>query len=174
MQSIKIDIWEVVILLIIYPIEYVFQTKRLSVFYIITGINQSKVLTKHISYKCECKFDGRKSNSNQNWNNDKCRCECKNPEKHNACRKDYIRNPATCSRENVEYLASTFDDSVFMCDKIITDADSVSTYVPENVTSTASINSDDKKVRYKMDCYILHTVFLLVILLFIIAIICYH
>ena len=31
----------------------------------ITGINESKTLTKHISYKCESKFDGRKCNSNQ-------------------------------------------------------------------------------------------------------------
>ena len=36
---------------------------NLSVFSIITGINQLKTLTKHIS--CECKFDGRKCNSNQ-------------------------------------------------------------------------------------------------------------
>ena len=43
-----------------------------------------------------------------------------------------------------------------------------------NFTSTASKNSDDKKIRYKMDCYILHTFLLAIILLFIIAIICYH
>ena len=43
----------------------------------ITGINESKTLTKHISCECKCKFDGRKCNSNQKWNNDKCRCECK-------------------------------------------------------------------------------------------------
>ena len=36
---------------------------NLSVFNIITGINQLKTLTKHIS--CECKFNGRKCNSNQ-------------------------------------------------------------------------------------------------------------
>ena len=28
----------------------------------IAGINESKILTKHISCKCECKFDGRKCN----------------------------------------------------------------------------------------------------------------
>ena len=38
---------------------------NLSVFNIITGINESKTLTKYISYKCKCKFDGRKFNSNQ-------------------------------------------------------------------------------------------------------------
>ena len=43
-----------------------------------------------------------------------------------------------------------------------------------NVTSTMLTNSDDKKVRYKIDYYIMHTVLLVIILLFIIAIICYH
>ena len=33
---------------------------------------------------------------------------------------------------------------------------------------------DDKKVRYKMNCYVFHAVLLAIILLFIIAIICYH
>ena len=50
----------------------------LSVFNMIMGINASKILTKYISCECKCKFDGRKCNSNQCWNNDKCRCECKN------------------------------------------------------------------------------------------------
>ena len=37
----------------------------------ITGINESKTLTKHISCECKCKFDGRKCDPNQWWNNDK-------------------------------------------------------------------------------------------------------
>ena len=36
----------------------------------ITGKNESKKLTKHISCKCECKFDSIKRNSNQKWNHD--------------------------------------------------------------------------------------------------------
>ena len=43
---------------------------NLRVFNMITGINKSKTLTKHLS--CKCKFDGRKCNSDQWWNNDKC------------------------------------------------------------------------------------------------------
>ena len=50
---------------------------NLSMFIMINGINESKTLAKHISCECKCKFDGRKCNSNQWWNNDKCRCECK-------------------------------------------------------------------------------------------------
>ena len=45
---------------------------NLSVFKMITGKNDSKILTKEISCECKCKFDGRKCNSNQKWNNDKC------------------------------------------------------------------------------------------------------
>ena len=47
----------------------------------ITGKNKFKILID-ISCECTCKFDERKCNSNQKWNNDKCRCECK---KHNIC-----------------------------------------------------------------------------------------
>ena len=64
------------LLLIIYPIKYVFQKKpedlNLSVFNMMTGINESKTLTKLVSCRCKCKYDGRKCNSNQKWNNDKC------------------------------------------------------------------------------------------------------
>ena len=73
-----------------------------------------------------------------------------------------------------------------MCYKIINAADSVSTNmtntmsaiamstVSTNVTTTVSINIHNKKVRYKIDCYILNTFLLGTILIFIIAIIWYH
>ena len=32
---------------------------------VITGKNESNILTKDISCKCKCDFDGRKCNSNQ-------------------------------------------------------------------------------------------------------------
>ena len=50
---------------------------NLTVFNMITGINESKTLTKHISCQCKCKFDERKFNLNQWRNNNKCRCEFK-------------------------------------------------------------------------------------------------
>ena len=43
----------------------------------ITGNNESNVLIKDISSKCKCKFDSRKCNSNQKWNNYKFQWECK-------------------------------------------------------------------------------------------------
>ena len=45
---------------------------NLSMFNMITRINETKTLTKHISCECKCKFDERKCNSDQWWNNDKC------------------------------------------------------------------------------------------------------
>ena len=56
--------------------------------------------------------------------------------------------------------------------------DSASTNVTNtaslNVMITVSINSYDKKVRYKIDFYILHKFLLVTVVLFIIVIICYH
>ena len=66
---------------------------NLNVFYMITGINEPETVTKHISWDCKYRFDGRKCNSNQKWNNDKCRCECKNPIEDHVCKRYYIWNP---------------------------------------------------------------------------------
>ena len=83
--------------------------------------------------------------------------------------------------ENGKYLGIVIDDSVIMCVEIINAADVVSKNVPANVISivstnvmsTTPINFHSKK-KYKMDCYILQTFLSEIILLFIIAIICYH
>ena len=50
------------------------KTKKLnlSVFNMITGINESKTLANHVSCECKCRFDGRKCNLDQWGNNDKC------------------------------------------------------------------------------------------------------
>ena len=58
-----------------------------------------------MSCECKCKFDGRKSNLNQLWNNVDGTVK-----KGHACEKDYIWNPATCSCENGKHLASVLDD----------------------------------------------------------------
>ena len=63
---------------------------NLSVFNMITGIIESETLTKHTSRKYKFKFDGRKCNSNQKWNNNKCWHECKNPREHNVHKKKII------------------------------------------------------------------------------------
>ena len=98
--------------------------------------------------------------------------------KNHTCGKDYLWNSSACSCENSGYLESIIDNSVITSDNIIGDSDSVSTNVscsvPMNTANTASINFDGKTIRYKMDCYILHKILLVVILLFIIVIICFH
>ena len=50
----------------------------------------------------------------------------------------------------------------------------VANNIPRNLKSTVLTNSDEENVRRKITCYILHTVLLVIILLFIITIICYH
>ena len=82
------------------------------VFNLIKGTNESRTLTKHISCKCECKFDGRKCNLSQKWNRDRFRCECKNPKEHCVCEKSYFWNPATCSCKNGKYSRSIGDSVV--------------------------------------------------------------
>ena len=57
---------------------------NLNVLNMIASINESKTLTKHIS--SECKFDGRKCNSDQKLNDSKCRYQFKNPEEHHVCK----------------------------------------------------------------------------------------
>ena len=51
---------------------------NLCVFNMFTGINAPKTLTKHISCKCKHRFNGRKCNSDQFWNNNNYWCEWKN------------------------------------------------------------------------------------------------
>ena len=89
---------------------------NLSVFNMITGINESKTL-KHISCKYKCKYDA--CNSNKKRNNNKCWCDCKNHKKHCECKTHYIWNPATCTGENGKYLGSGTDNSVITCDEVM-------------------------------------------------------
>ena len=111
---------------------------NISVFNMNTELNESKTLAKHIPCECKCKFDGRKCNSNQRCNNDKCWWECK---KHNICEKDYTWNTAICSCENGKYLANIKDGSVITCDEII-DAETKSY---NEKTKTIPTNFDKKK-----------------------------
>ena len=85
----------------------------------VTGINESETLTKHISCQYKCKFDDKKFNSNKKWNNNICWCECKSPKELNVCKKDYIWNPATFNCENGKYLASIIDYLVITSNQII-------------------------------------------------------
>ena len=72
----------------------------------ITGKNESKTSTKHISCECKCKLDCRRHNSNQKWDSDKSGFE-----KHKICEKNYTCSPAICSCGNGKYLANIMLDS---------------------------------------------------------------
>ena len=130
---------------------------NLSMFNMITGINESKTLTKHISCECKCKFDGRNCNSDQRWNNDKCRCECK---KRYACENGYVWNPGTCNCKNGKYLASIMDYSAIECNEII-----------ESYEEDAEAISYDEKIfiEMKTTCKMQNSYILLAFLLITIA-----
>ena len=89
---------------------------NLSVFNIITGTNESKILATLISCECKCKFD-EKCNSDQWWYNDKWGYEKR--KKRHECVTDCIWNLATYSCENGKYLTSVIGDSVITYDEII-------------------------------------------------------
>ena len=100
----------------------------------IRGINESKDLTKHISFEVKYEFDGRKYNSNQKWNNDKYEYK-----KHNICEKDYIWNLATCCCKNGKYLANVIDDSVIKFDEIIEPYNQETKRFPTNFNEESSL-----------------------------------
>ena len=74
----------------------------------ITGLNKSKILKEHISGKCKCKSDGKRCNSNQMQNKNKCQ----------FVKKNYSWSPSTSTWENGNYLGSIICDSVITYDKI--------------------------------------------------------
>ena len=74
----------------------------ISMFNMITGINESKTLTKHISCKCKCRFDGGIA----------INVNVKIKELMHV-KKDYVWNPAKCNCENGKCLASIMDNVIW-------------------------------------------------------------
>ena len=106
----------------------------------------------NISNHTKClSLSNQKCNSNHKWNNDKCQSEWK---KHDICKKDYIRNPATC--ENGKYLASIMDDSAITFDEII-DAEANSSDV-----ETVPTNFNEKNITCKTQNFYILFDFLLI------------
>ena len=143
------------------------KTKHLYVkaFNTITRINKAKTLLKHISYDWIWEFNSTPCNSNQKWNNETYQRDCKN---YCTSKKDYRWNPNTCICENSKYLKSIPDTSVIACDRIMHAVDVVSAKRTNTIATNVSINCHSKKVKYKIDCYILQTVLLVITLLLII------
>ena len=120
----------------------------------ITWIDESRTLTKHKSYECRCRFDGKKLlqiNVGIKINVDVS-------VKTSVCEKDYIWNLSTCSCENGKYLASIMDDSAIMCDEII-DAEAKSN---DEETKTIPTNFNEKNISCKIQKFNILLVFLLI------------
>ena len=81
---------------------------------------------------------------------------------------------STCTCGNSNYLKSIAFGPLIGCVEIMYLIDIVSKRMTIAIATNVSINCRNKKVRNKMDCYILYAVVLVIILLLIITVICYH
>ena len=102
-------------------------------------------------------FNSTTCHSNQKWNNDKWQAECK---RYCACKNYYSCNLSSCICKNIRFLKNIFDDSVIFCNDIINVANIVLTNMTDttstNALSTVTINCNNKKVKRKVDCYVLY------------------
>ena len=138
----------------------------------LTNKNEAKTSVIHILCYCKFKFNSAKWDSNQKWNNKTLQCECKN---YHKCKNDYRWNPNICTCESSKYSQIIAHTSVIPCDKAIYVMDILSTKMTNTIAkSTASINCRNKKVRYKIDRSILHTVLVAITLLLLINIISHY
>ena len=83
---------EIVMLLMIHPVENVFQTKRDDVnlnYWNDKKNKRIKNINKRYIMQCKCKFDGTKCHSDQKWNNHKCQYVYKNPRKQLCVQKRF-------------------------------------------------------------------------------------
>ena len=137
----------------------------------ITNKDENETMTENISCNFKCKFNKATCSSKQKQNNKTYQCEFKIYRKYN---KDYSWNLSRYICENSKYFKSVADTSMIACEENITDMDIESKKKAKAIATNVSINSDDKNVGYKIDCYILRTDLLAIKMLLIITIIFYH
>ena len=113
--------------------------------------------------ECKCRFYGKKCNSGQWWNNDKCLCDCK---KRHLCKNGYVWNPATCSCQNGKHLVSIMYSSAITSDEII-DAEAKSN---DEKTKTFTTNFSETNTTYKTQKFDNLLTFLLIIIALLIAV----
>ena len=119
----------------------------------ITVINESKALIKHISCNCRQNFDGRKCKSKRKRNNDKCQYECKDPISHHDSKDDYDCNTDACA--------------IFV---------EMSQTFPVIAPETLLVDSINRKVAYEINYCIISTIISVImrfLFLTVIAINCY-
>ena len=118
---------------------------NLSDFNMMTGINEKKILTEHISCECKCTFDERK-----------CKTRIKSGIMINIGVSANIQKNIMHVRKIIFWiLAHVFVKMVSIYHVILTIQ-----WLTANITNINKFHDyyDNKKVRCKIDCYILHTV----------------
>ena len=123
---------------------------NLNVFNMITEINVSKKLTKHVSCKFKFNIDVGKCKIKSGiipvWV-EKC--------KRTSCvQKDYTWNPSTSRWNHSKHLSSITDNLVITCDEIIEPKKSVQAKSTSNKTVSTNFNKKVKK-RKKRNCWFL-------------------
>ena len=139
---------------------------NIKVFNMITIKNEVKTMAKHIPCDCKCKLNSITCNSNQKKHanlNVKTVVHAKRVI-FGILAHVFVK---TISLKNIAYT------SLIKCEEIISVMDIVSTKMTITIATDMLVNSENKKVEYKIDFYILHTVFLVIILLMLITIIWY-
>ena len=139
---------------------------NIKVFNMITIKNEVKTMAKHIPCDCKCRLNSITCNSNQ--------------KKHANLN---VKTVVHAKRVIFGILAHVFVKAISLkniaytslikCEEIISVMDIASTKMTITIATDMLVNSENKKVEYKIDFYILHTVFLVIILLMLITIIWY-
>ena len=70
--------------------------KKIKVFDLMSRTNETKKITWHEKFKCECRLDAIVGNNKQHWNKIKSSCECKELIDKGVCDKGFIWNPSNC------------------------------------------------------------------------------
>ena len=106
----------------------------------ITGINESKTLTKHIS----CEWNVNLIEENVIQINDEITINVSVSAKNVKYVKKIVWNAATFSCENGKYLASIMDDSAIICDEII--AADIKAKAQSNKDAKTKLNDETKAI----------------------------
>ena len=64
------------------------------VFYLISGVIETRFLVQNESCECKCRLNGSVYNSKQNWNHGECMCACKELNDWGSYEKNYMWNPS--------------------------------------------------------------------------------
>ena len=145
--------------------------RNVKAFNMITNKNEAKTIQKCISCNCKCKFKKTTCNSKQIWNDETYKKEYRNGRKWKSI---IVWILAQVFVRIVGIWQNVADTSVIECGDIFSAMNITSIKMANTVATNVIKNYHSKKVRYKSDCYILHAVLSVIILILIITNIWYH